>query len=189
MGDSGNARCLAAAAAEGLFTRSKRSETIGIRQFAGCGPNRSVTSEWSTEPLEVEYRSVVAGSAIPIRGIPERPRLVGFSRGRKTAAMKNPPVPPQHTVPPQETPALAGPVSTDVVYDSNGVDRSPIRWMLSLEPGQRLQVLQDALSLMPEKSRLHPEERGSCTLISESYCARWPTARWTSLLSEGWRPA
>ncbi len=60
--------------------------------------------------------------------------------------MKNAPEPQP------QAPVLAGPASHDVVYDSNGVDRSLIRWMLSLEPEQRLQVLQDALSLMPETS-------------------------------------
>ena len=50
------------------------------------------------------------------------------------------------------SPALAGPGSGDVIYDENGIDRSLIRWMLSLAPEQRLQVLQDALSLMPMKS-------------------------------------
>ena len=53
---------------------------------------------------------------------------------------------------PSHSAQLAGPSAGEEVYDVNGVDRSLIRWMLSLQPEQRLQILQDTLELMPERS-------------------------------------
>ncbi len=36
----------------------------------------------------------------------------------------------------------------DDPYDANGIDRSLIRWMLSLTPTERLAVAQDAIDLV-----------------------------------------
>lgn len=47
-------------------------------------------------------------------------------------------------------PHLCGPTAEAEVYDSRGVDRSVIRWMLSLTPEERLQVVQNAVSSLHE---------------------------------------
>ena len=45
--------------------------------------------------------------------------------------------------------------ASDDVYDENGVDRSLIRWFLSLTPMERLAALDDAMQLaeLAEQSR------------------------------------
>jgi len=47
------------------------------------------------------------------------------------------------------------PSADDEVYDENGVDRSLIRWFLSLSPLERLAALDDAMRLaeLAEESR------------------------------------
>ena len=47
-------------------------------------------------------------------------------------------------------PHLCGPTAEAEAYDSRGVDRSVIRWMLSLTPEERLQVVQNAVSGLHE---------------------------------------
>jgi hypothetical protein len=49
------------------------------------------------------------------------------------------------------------------VYDDNGVDRSLIRWMLSLSPAERLAVVQSSIDLV---------ERARPVTKSEIYGAR-----------------
>lgn len=41
----------------------------------------------------------------------------------------------------------ARPASDEDVYDENGVDRSLIRWFLTLTPVERLAILDDAMQL------------------------------------------
>ena len=48
--------------------------------------------------------------------------------------------------------ASAGEQTTIDVYDESGVDRSLIRWMLSLSPAERLAVVQGSIDLV-ERAR------------------------------------
>jgi hypothetical protein len=41
----------------------------------------------------------------------------------------------------------------DGVYDANGIDRSLIRWMLSLTPTERLAVVQGSIDLVQSVRR------------------------------------
>lgn len=52
--------------------------------------------------------------------------------------------------------------TTADAYDENGVDRSLIRWMLSLSPAERLAIVQSSIDLV-ERARLvtKPEIHGA----------------------------
>lgn len=54
----------------------------------------------------------------------------------------------------KHSPQIVGPSSLESDYDERGVDRSLIRWMLSLSPEERLESLQNALALLPEDAWL-----------------------------------
>jgi hypothetical protein len=47
----------------------------------------------------------------------------------------------------------------DGVYDENGIDRSLIRWMLSLTPTERLAVVQGSIDLV-QSVRRRPDVTG-----------------------------
>jgi hypothetical protein len=48
-------------------------------------------------------------------------------------------------------------------YESDGVDVSLIRWMLSLTPAERLQTLQECVDFVTEVRRRNGEEQILCS--------------------------
>jgi len=44
----------------------------------------------------------------------------------------------------------------ELVYDENGVDRSLVRWMLSLTPDERLEYAESSLRLVESVRRREP---------------------------------
>ena len=65
---------------------------------------------------------------------------------------------PKSSAPPAG-PGLAGDPALPAAYDSAGVDRSLIRWMLSLTPSERLRHVQGTIDLVHKAKRVPNGDR------------------------------